>query len=119
MRRNKIIALLLAAGVAPAGCAQAQQLDTSKPIIIKQNELRAKRVKFTGYVQHMNNVQITVRSKDNELALRTFSYAPEIREKMQEIIDLGGYQYGDKVTIVHEQGRDVALKIRGKRSPSI
>ena len=118
MRLNKIIALLLTAGVVPAACAHAQQVDTSKPILIKQSELKVKRVKFTGYVQHMNNVQITVRSKHNELALRTFSYAPEIREKMQEIIDLGGYQYGDKVTIVYEEGRDVALKIRGKRSPS-
>jgi len=119
MKRNKIIVLLLLAGVAPVARAQTQQVDTSKPIVIQQSELRAKRVKFTGYVQHMNNVQITVRSKDHEMVLRTFSFAPEIREKMQEIIDLGGYQYGDKVTIVHEEGQDVALKVKGKRSPPI
>ncbi len=119
MKRNKIIAFLLLAVAAPVVAAQAQQVDTSKPIVVKQGELRGKRVKFTGYVQHMNNAQITVRSKDNEMVLRTFSFAPQIREKMQEMIDLGGYQFGDKVTIVHEEGQDVALKVKGKRPPAL
>jgi len=121
--RNNIRAVLLAAAatavlVLPQAVC-AQQIDTSKPIVVRQSEPKPKRVKFTGYVQHMNNAQITVRSKDNELAIRTFTYSPEIRERIQEVLDLGGFQYGDKVTIEHEAGKDVALKIKGKMSPSL
>jgi len=122
MKRNNIRAVLLAATatavlVLPQAVC-AQQIDTSKPIVVRQSEPKPKRVKFTGYVQHMNNAQITVRSKDNELAIRTFTYSPEVRERIQEVLDLGGFQYGDKVTIEYEAGKDVALKIKGKMSPS-
>ena len=41
MKRNKIIVLLLLAGVAPVARAQTQQVDTSKPIVIQQSELLA------------------------------------------------------------------------------
>ena len=121
MKRNNIRAVLLAAAavlVLPQVVC-AQQIDTSKPIVVRQSEPKPKRVKFTGYVQHMNNAQITVRSKDNELAIRTFTYSPEVRERIQEVLDRGGFQYGDKVTIEHEAGKDVALKIKGKMSPSL
>ena len=122
MKANNIRAALLAAAAAavaifaPGVCAQ--QVDLNKPIVIKQIEPKVKRVKFTGYVQHMNNVQITVRSKDNELMIRTFTYSPEVRERIQEILDLGGFQYGDQVTIEYEAGKDIALKVKGKMSPS-
>ena len=35
---------------------------------------------------------------------------------MQQIVDSGGYQYGDKVKIQYVRGQTVALKIRGKPS---
>lgn len=38
------------------------------------------------------------------------------RAKLQDIINAGGYHYGDKVTIWHKSGDDVAVKITGKLS---
>jgi hypothetical protein len=35
---------------------------------------------------------------------------------MQKIIDNGGYQYGDKVRIRHDQGQTVALDLKGRPS---
>jgi len=35
---------------------------------------------------------------------------------MQQIIDKGGYQYGDKVTILYEPATLRAMKIKGKPS---
>ena len=124
MRRNSIRAALLAAAAATIvifgpGVSAQEGIDTSKPIVVKQKEPKVKRVKFTGYVQNMTNAQITVRSRDNELVIRTFSYSPEVRERIQEVLDLGGFQYGDKVTIEYEMGKEVALKIKGKMSPSL
>jgi hypothetical protein len=105
-----LVTVVLAAAAAPL-CAQ---IDTSRPIPVK--EVRPKLVKFQGAVLNFNSVQITVRSRENELAIRTFTYSPKVREQMQKIIDRGGYQYGDQVEIQHEAGSDVALRIKGKPS---
>jgi hypothetical protein len=90
------------------------QVETGKPIQLKAP--KKKIAKFKGEVLSMTNVQIIVRSRDNERVIRTFTYTPEVREKMQQIIDRGGYQHGDRVEIQHEPGSDVALKITGKPS---
>ena len=110
-------ALLVAATLAVAALPAGGQVDTSKPIRIKT--LKPKRVTFEGEVMHANPVAITVRSQENELLIRTFGYSPKVREEMQKIIDRGGYQYGDKVRIQHEEGSDVALRIKGKPSKPI
>jgi hypothetical protein len=66
-----------------------------------------------------NTVQITVRAKDNELSIQTFALSPEASAKMQQLIDKGGYQYGDKVTIFYDPDTNKALKIKGKPSKAI
>jgi hypothetical protein len=38
---------------------------------------------------------------------------------MQQIVDKGGYQYGDKVTILYDPASQKALKIKGKPSKAI
>ena len=48
--------------------------------------------------------------------IHTFTYSPQIRGKMQNIINAGGYQYGDKVVVWYRRGGDVAVKIKGKPS---
>jgi Spy/CpxP family protein refolding chaperone len=48
--------------------------------------------------------------------LHTFTYSPAIRDKMQNIFNAGGYQYGDKVVVWYKRGEDVAFKIKGKPS---
>jgi len=60
-----------------------------------------------------------VRSKENELAVRTFTLTEEASSKMQKIIDKGGYQYGDKVTIFYDPTTNKAIKIKGKASKPI
>ncbi len=93
------------------------QVETGKPIQLKAP--KKKIVKFKAEVLSMTNVQIIVRSRENERVIRTFTFAPDVREKMQKIIDQGGYQHGDRVVIQHEPGSDVAIKITGKPSKSI
>ena len=75
--------------------------------------------KFEGTVMNSNNVLITVRSKENELAVRTFTLSEEAATKMQKIIDKGGYQYGDKVTVYYDPATNKAIKIKGKASKPI
>lgn len=100
-------ALLL--GAAPAAVAQA-----GPPMVVKQPKPRTQ--KYKGTVLHANRLQITVRSLENERMIKTFRLSDEMQAKMQEIIDKGGYQHGDKVEIHHAEGSDVAVKIKGKPS---
>ncbi|SRR5260221_12986305 len=75
--------------------------------------------KFEGTVMNSNNVLITVRSKENELAVKTFTLTEEASLKMQKIIDKGGYQYGDKVTVFYDPTTNKAIKVKGKASKPI
>ncbi len=59
---------------------------------------------------------IVVREQANELVIHSFSFAPEVKDKMQAVVDKGGYQYGDKVNILYQPGQTVALRIHGKPS---
>jgi hypothetical protein len=114
MRSSSIRAVLLGMALALAATSVSAQVETGKPIQLKAP--KKKIAKFKGEVLSMTYVQIIVRSRDNERVIRTFTYTPEMREKMQQIIDRGGYQHGDRVEIQHEPGSDVALKITGKPS---
>ena len=106
---------------APAQNDAVSSVDISKPIVTRTpKESKPKNVKFTGAVLSSNGVSITVRSTgENTLLVRTFTYAPEIRDKMQQLLDRGGYQYGDKVTIESPPDSDVALSVKGKPSKSL
>jgi ribosomal protein L18 len=57
-----------------------------------------------------------VRAKDNDLAVRTFPLSQAAAAKMQQIIDRGGYQYGDKVTVLYDPASEKAVQIKGKPS---
>ena len=73
-------------------------------------------VKFEGYVMHANVAQVTVRAKGDDLAIQTFALSQPVAAKMQQIIDKGGYQYGDKVTVYYDAGTHQVVKIKGKPS---
>jgi len=75
--------------------------------------------KFEGTVINATVVQITVRAKGNDMAIQTFPLAPEASAKMLQIIDKGGYQYGDKVTVFFDPDSKKALKVKGKPSKAI
>jgi hypothetical protein len=55
--------------------------------------------KFEGTVINATIAQITVRAKGDDIAIQTFPLTQEASAKMLQIIDKGGYQYGDKVTV--------------------
>jgi hypothetical protein len=95
------------------GTAAAIAVQTIKP---KKKDLHPK---FEGTVMNANNVLITVRSKTNELAVQTFTLSPDASVKMQKIMDKGGYQYGDKVTVYYDPTTHLALKVKGKASKPI
>jgi hypothetical protein len=72
--------------------------------------------KFEGFVMHANVAQITVRAKGNDMSLQTFTLSEQVAAKMQTIVDKGGYQYGDRVTVYYDPTSKKALKIKGKPS---
>jgi hypothetical protein len=91
--------------------------NTAKPIPIKT--VKAKPAQFEGTVMHANSAQITVRGKENELAVRTFTLSPQAAEKIQHTIDRGGFQYGDRVKVEYDPVTSTALKIKkGKPAKS-
>jgi hypothetical protein len=118
-------ALLIWAGIA-CSPAVAQDpaiipivVDTALPIIIKAVKpapLPEGQQKFEGFVMNANRAQITLRAKGNDLAIRTFALSDQNAEKMQQIIDKGGYQYGDKVTVYYDVATLKVAKFKGKPS---
>ena len=94
-------------------------VDTAAPIVVSEIKPKAKAsglVKFQGYVMHANIAQVTVRAKGNDMALRTFSLGERASARMQQIIDKGGYQYGDKITVYYDPRSLKAVKFKGKPS---
>jgi hypothetical protein len=76
-------------------------------------------VKFEGTVMHANSVQITVRAMGNDLSIQTFPLSEMASAKMQQIIDKGGYQYGDKVKLEYDPQSLRVVKFKGKPSKSL
>lgn len=97
-------------------------VDTAVPIIVSAVKPAPKPsglTKFEGFVVHANIAQITVRAKGNDLAVRTFALSPAAASKMQQIVNKGGYQYGDKVTVLYDAATEKAIKIKGKPSKAL
>jgi hypothetical protein len=86
-----------------------------KPVHTKQPQ-QAKPAKTSFEVLHMMTTGIQVRSLTNGLEIHTFIYSDQIHDAMLNLLDQGGYQYGDKVEIQYQPGTEVALKIKGKPS---
>jgi hypothetical protein len=96
-------------------------VDTAVPIIVNTIKPKPKPgvARFDGYVLHANIAQITVRAKGNDMFLQTFPLSEQASAQMQAIVDRGGYQYGDKVTVYYDQTNLKALKVKGKPSKAI
>lgn len=116
-------ALLAAAFFCPAAGAQAPVVvDTAVPILVNAVKPKPKAnglVKFEGFVTNANIAQITARARKSELTIQTFTLSQEVSAKMQKIVDKGGYQYGDKVTIYYNPATMQAMKVKGKPSKPI
>jgi len=122
--------LILAATSVFASPAAAQDpvttvpiiVDTAVPIIVNAIKPKPKNTgldKFEGFVMNSNNAQITLRVKGNDMGVRTFPLSETASAKMQKIIDKGGYQYGDKVTVYYEPSTSKAMNFKGKPSKPI
>ena len=90
-----------------------------EPIIVKVLTPKSKLVgveKFEGTIVNSNIAQVTVRAKGNDQGIQTFALNQQVSAKMQKIVDSGGYQYGDRVTIYYDTSSRTAVKIKGKPS---
>ncbi len=126
MKKNKILAALAAIAALGliAGRAQAQAetaAAVAAPLVVKTVRAVTPKPKpgetwLKAEVINFNSNSIIVREQGSERAIHTFTYAPVLKDRMQQLEDRGGYQYGDKVKILFKQGQTEALKIRGKPS---
>ena len=121
-------AWLLAAGFSSPARAQGPVpvvapvvVDTAVPIIVNAVKPKPKPGinKFEGFVMNANIAQISVRAKGSDLTIRTFPLSPAASTQMQKIVDKGGYQYGDKVTVLYDAVTESAVKIKGKPSKAL
>ncbi|HKV29172.1 MAG TPA: hypothetical protein VJN90_12950 [Candidatus Acidoferrales bacterium] len=107
---------LLIGIVSPSARAQ---VTTGKTVTVKPKTVKPAKVKldiFKGEVIRMNTVSIIVRDPKNSYIVRTFTFSPDVAKKLQPLIDKGGYQSGDRVTIKYAEGSTVAQSITGKAS---
>jgi hypothetical protein len=120
------LAAALAVGSVPA---RAQGLETAAkaiavPIVTKiintvlpQTQSTPKGSNWMkAEVIHADSQSIIVREQQNGMMIHTYNFSPELKDKMQAILDRGGFQYGDKVSILAMPGETVALRIHGKPS---
>jgi hypothetical protein len=117
--------MLAAAGVFSSPAAAQSPVvpivvDIAVPMVVKAVKPKPNGLsKFEGFVMNANIAQITVRAKGDDLAIRTFPLSEAAAAKMQQIVDKGGYQYGDKVTILYDPATSKAFKVKGKPSKPI
>ena len=124
MKSYSIAAACVAlAGALAISAAPAQSQQVSAPVSVRPVPARPKAVTknqwLKGEVIHADANLIIVREETSERAIHTFTFAPALKEKMLAVLEAGGYQFGDKVKILHEPGKTVALKIGGKPSRPI
>lgn len=109
-------------GVVASGLAVSSasaQVTTSQTVTVKPKTVKPPKVKldiFKGEVIRMNTVSIVVRDPKNSYIVRTFTFSPDVAKKLQPLIDKGGYQSGDRVTIKYAAGSTMAQSIKGKAS---
>jgi hypothetical protein len=127
MMKYRIFAILIAPAAAlaiSASTARAQApaaVAAAAPIISEIISSVSAKPKPQGNwlkaeVIHADSNTIIVREQANGMMIHTFNFALELKDKMQAILDHGGFQYGDKVSILFQPGQTVALKIHGKPS---
>jgi hypothetical protein len=117
MKRTSFALLALTLAGLGASAPAAAQVATAPAIKLKSPKPpKVKSEKFKGTVVHASRVQITVQSEVNPRVVRTFSLSPELQERMMKIIERGGYQHGDRVTVYYQATGEVATRIRGKPS---
>ena len=88
--------------------------DTAAPIIVQEKPSKA--VWLKAEVVHADLHTIIVRERDNAMMIHTFTYSEKAQDKMNFIVENGGYQVGDQVSIRWIPGGSEALDIKGRPS---
>jgi|SRR5579862_9458515 len=101
----------LHAEVFPAQAQAAPQTPAAKP-----PQSNGKILEYKGIVVSFSTASITVRNQQNERMLQSFTYTPQLHDKVVAMMQKGGYQNGDKVTIKYAEDTTVARDISGKPS---
>ncbi|MGC1105787.1 MAG: hypothetical protein WA876_04545 [Candidatus Acidiferrales bacterium] len=117
-KRAPLVAFLMLSGALAPSAAHAQE-NTGSTITVKPKTLKSPKAKidtFKGEVVRMNTVSIIVRDPKNSYIVRTFTFSPDLTKKLQNLIERGGYQPGDSVTVRYAHGGSVAQLIKGKAS---
>jgi hypothetical protein len=97
-------------------------VDTAAPIVVNAVKPKPKvtgLVRYEGYVMNANRGQVTVKAKGNDMAIQTFPLSDVAAEKMQQVIDKGGYQYGDKITLEYDPQTLKVVSFKGKPSKAL
>jgi len=106
-------ALAAALAICPSAHAQTS-VDAAAPIVVKERPSKA--VWMKAEVVHADKHSIIVRERDNSMMIHTFTYSEKAQNKMDQILDAGGYQSGDSVKIRWMPGGAEALDIKGRPS---
>jgi len=117
--RLAILTAFVAILAALSAASVRAQVTTSKAVTLKAKTVKPEKVKldtFKGEVVRMDTVSIIVRDPKNSYIVRTFTFSPDLTKKLQPLIDRGGYQPGDKITVSFAEGSTVAQSIKGKPS---
>ncbi|MGB6877305.1 MAG: hypothetical protein WBD87_14865 [Candidatus Acidiferrales bacterium] len=117
-KRVPLVAFFMLSGALAPPAAHAQE-NTGSTITVKSKTLKSPKTKidtFKGEVVRMNTVSIIVRDPKNSYIVRTFTFSPDLTKKLQNLIERGGYQPGDSVTVRYAHGGSVAQLIKGKAS---
>lgn len=114
MKLSKLLAASAFALALTAPAAAQVGVSVGASVTVKPPKI--KKVNYKGTVVSATLAAITVRHEKDMRMIQTFRLAPEAGEKMIKVLEKGGYQVGDKVTIVHQPGSDVALEVKGKPS---
>ena len=117
-----LFVVLLAVMSGLAAPSVSAQVTTGKTVTVKPKTVKPPKVKldvFKGEVIRMDTISIMVRDPKNSYIVHTFTFSPDVAKKLQPLIDKGGYQSGDRVTIKYAAGSTVAQSITGKASKAL
>jgi hypothetical protein len=125
--RNYILAICFAAAMAVSAVPAQAQVEAAAaaaeivaPIVVHTLKPTKKTdtsgIWMPAEIIHADANSMVVSEQGNERVIHTFTYSDTVKDRMQKIVDKGGYQYGDKVKIQYSPGQTVAMKIHGKPS---
>ncbi|HMD31624.1 MAG TPA: hypothetical protein VKG84_06925 [Candidatus Acidoferrales bacterium] len=113
---------LLSGAVAPLAARQSSSptppvVALSTPTIVKKQ--RPPMDRYKGRVVSFNLAQMIVQNVENEKMMWTFQYAVQLKPHVLDLLNAGGYQYGDRVEVFCSPGTTVAVRIKGRPSKPI